>query len=66
MADRDKNAELYDDLKKDHSDLMNTVEILLLEIGHQESIIEAKSFRTKEFMDEVNQTWQWRQAIAIE
>lgn len=40
MTDRDKKNELYEEWKKDNSSLMQTVETLIEEFMHQESMME--------------------------
>ena len=52
MVDKNKGAILYDDLNKDHTDLLNTVENFLMEIGKQNSIIGDQQLPIEEFMVE--------------
>ena len=58
MANGDRATTLYDTLKKDRDELVNTTEHLLTEILRQNSMIELDAHQIKQCTDEVNKVMQ--------
>ena len=64
MSERDKAAEDYDELCRDHEDLLKQTDKMVMDIGLKESLIEAERKRVQGFIEEVNATRQ--RAVAAE